>query len=197
MTASFWFKHRPFERLPAPSKKLNKVPNHISNPHMDYYSLLSVSRSASIEEIRRNYRALSLRLHPDKRANAAPSEDNEDAFKNVQKAWEVLREPERRAAYDASLGAFPLALGPPRLPQLAVLFAQYCWFEVFLLMSVIGIDRAASKAVHISDEIDLDSMEEEGREDNLLFWKPCRCGSRFEISEKELELGTDVIICEA
>lgn len=59
------------------------------------------------------------------------------------------------------------------------------------------IEKAASKGVHISDEVDLDMMEEDGgNEDNLMYWKACRCGSRFEITEKDLELGNDVVICE-
>lgn len=78
---------------------------------MDYYSILGVPRDASAEEIRRSYRALSLRLHPDKQSNVTSAQD-EPAFASVQKAWEVLRDPQRRAEYDVSLSATrsPLSL---------------------------------------------------------------------------------------
>lgn len=61
---------------------------------MSLYDVLGVSRSASQEEIRENYKKLVVELHPDK-----PNGDAEK-FKQVQSAYEVLRNPEKRQMYD-------------------------------------------------------------------------------------------------
>jgi curved DNA-binding protein len=62
----------------------------------DYYQVMGVARDASQDDIKRAYRKLARKYHPDvsKEANA------EDRFKEVQEAYEVLKDPEKRAAYD-------------------------------------------------------------------------------------------------
>src|SRR4030095_15517530 len=68
--------------------------------YKDYYKVLGVARTANADEIKRTYRKLARRYHPDvsKESNA------EEKFKEVQEAYEVLRDTEKRAAYD-QLGA--------------------------------------------------------------------------------------------
>ncbi len=69
--------------------------------YKDYYKILGVARGASDEEIKKAYRKLARKYHPDvsKEANA------KERFQEVGEAYETLRDKEKRAAYD-SLGSF-------------------------------------------------------------------------------------------
>ena len=73
----------------------------------DYYEVLGVKRNASQEDIRAAYRKLARELHPD--VNKAA--DAQEKFAEVQAAYDVLGEPEKRAQYDrfgkAGAGGFP------------------------------------------------------------------------------------------
>jgi len=62
----------------------------------EFYELLGVARSASEAEIKKAYRKLAMEYHPDRN----PSADAEAKFKEITEAYEVLRDPQKRAAYD-------------------------------------------------------------------------------------------------
>ncbi len=65
--------------------------------YKDYYQIMGVGRDASADDIKRAYRRLARKFHPD----VSKEKDAEVRFKEVGEAYEVLRDPEKRAAYDA------------------------------------------------------------------------------------------------
>lgn len=64
--------------------------------YKDYYETLGLERSASQEDVKRSYRKLARKYHPD----VSKHTDAEDRFKELGEAYEVLKNPEKRAAYD-------------------------------------------------------------------------------------------------
>src|SRR5438445_6647924 len=68
-----------------------------TTPKHDYYETLSVPRNASAEEIRKSYRKLARKYHPDLNPGDKASEER---FKNVQEAYDVLSDPKKRQMYD-------------------------------------------------------------------------------------------------
>lgn len=64
----------------------------------DYYEVLGVSRDAGPEDLKRAYRRLAVKYHPDK--NPDDRKAAEDRFKELNEAYQVLSDPERRAQYD-------------------------------------------------------------------------------------------------
>ena len=64
----------------------------------DYYEVLGVNKDASEEDIKKAYRRLAMKHHPDRNPD---SKEAEERFKEAKEAYEILSEPEKRRAYDA------------------------------------------------------------------------------------------------
>jgi len=85
--------------------------------YIDYYSVLGVSRSAGEAEIKSAYRKLALKHHPDRNQGNKAAESK---FKEINEAYEVLSDPQKRKLYDqhgregAQQGYRPPPGGPPR-----------------------------------------------------------------------------------
>ena len=66
----------------------------------DYYELLEVSRDANGDEIKKSYRRLAMKYHPDRNPG---NKEAEAKFKEINEAYDVLKDEQKRAAYDLSL----------------------------------------------------------------------------------------------
>lgn len=69
--------------------------------YKDYYNILGVSKNATQDDIKKAYRKLAVKYHPDKNSGSRAAEDK---FKDIGEAYEVLKDPEKRKQYDR-LGA--------------------------------------------------------------------------------------------
>ena len=69
----------------------------MSTEKRDYYEVLGVERNAAGEEIKRAYRKLAVKFHPDKNPDDPHTEEK---FKELGEAYDVLMDPDKRAAYD-------------------------------------------------------------------------------------------------
>jgi len=82
--------------------------------HVDYYEVLSVSKDCDEQELKTAYRKLAMRYHPDRNPD---NPEAEERFKQASEAYQVLSDPQKRAAYDrygvagvnggAGAGGFP------------------------------------------------------------------------------------------
>ncbi|NXT03734.1 DNJB8 protein, partial [Jacana jacana] len=68
---------------------------------VDYYKVLGLKKSASLDDVKKSYHKLALKWHPDKNPNN--KEEAEKKFKAVAEAYEVLSDPQKRSLYDKSI----------------------------------------------------------------------------------------------
>ena len=91
----------------------------------DYYKMLGIPKGSNEEEIKKAYRRMALKFHPDKNTDA----NAEDKFKEIAEAYEVLSDPKKRVIYD-QLGEEGKR---ERLTILSVVGVIYKCHEVFYL----------------------------------------------------------------
>ena len=79
----------------------------------DFYEVLGVAKNASDEEIKKAYRKLAMKHHPDRNQGDA-AKPAEEKFKEAKEAYEMLSDPQKRAAYDqyGHAGVDPNMRGP-------------------------------------------------------------------------------------
>jgi molecular chaperone DnaJ len=70
---------------------------------IDYYRILGIEIGATVHDIRRSYRVLAMRFHPDQNPGDPQAEER---FKQITQAYKVLIDPKKRAVYDRSRGRF-------------------------------------------------------------------------------------------
>jgi len=108
----------------------------VDMPKKDYYEILGVRRDASEEEIKRAFRHLARKYHPDVNPG---KKDAEEKFKEINEAFEVLKNPEKRAAYDqfgeAGLEGAGFQPGGRGFPSFDELFRNFGFGDIFDVFS--------------------------------------------------------------
>lgn len=84
------------------------MPSPEGEDSMNFYAVLGVSPNADEEAIRRAYRILARRYHPDRGAGSSP-----EKFRQIAQAYETLSDPHRRRVYDSSTVKFRPPTGVP------------------------------------------------------------------------------------
>ena len=93
---------------------------------MDYYKILNVEKDATPEEIKKAFRKLSMIYHPDRQGG------NEEKFKEINKAYEILSNPEERKKYD---NPFTSGINMPSGNDIFKMFFKRITLDTFIIVT--------------------------------------------------------------
>ncbi|KAI1300118.1 Diphthamide biosynthesis protein 4 [Mortierella claussenii] len=134
----------------------------------DYYATLGIAQDAAVAEIKLQYQKLLLIHHPDKQQQQHQQQEKEQGQSSSE---------------------------PTRIPLQDIKEAWECLRQpaqrAFYDSSLKAMRLRANGQVN--DDIDLDDMDYD--EDSGSYSLPCRCSGEYSISEDELELGVDTVVC--
>ena len=158
----------------------------------DFYEILGVERNASAEEIKRAYRKLAVRFHPDRNPG---DQTAEESFKQASEAYSVLADPEKRSRYDRFGRAGVGAAGGPVDSEIFADFQDILRGSVFEMFGDLfggGAQRAA-RGRDIQYELNIGFAEpREDGEKRILVSRAEPCGA---CRGSGIEAGKKPIIC--
>jgi curved DNA-binding protein len=126
--------------------------------YKDYYRILGVERSAAVEDIKKAYRKLAHKYHPD----VSKDPEGEEKFKEVAEAYETLKNPDKRAAYD-QLGSYQPGQDFQPPPDWGKQFgdSQFSFEDVDLADLFAGLAAGGHRAGHGTGQIRMPGQDYE------------------------------------
>jgi DnaJ-class molecular chaperone len=163
-----------------------------------HYEVLGVPRSATPEEIKKAYRKATIEWHPDKHPN---NKDVEEKFKQIVLAYEVLRDPEKKGAYDLGFdprsGRFdPTNIDPSLLDPDLFISTFIGLFGVYLDERVPGVRAAFNEAARRSGESRTKRRVERKAEPSFECEK-CKDTGRLRLKQGAFTIFVDCRACRA
>ena len=110
----------------------------------DYYEVLGLEKGASDDEIKRAFRKLAIKYHPDKNQG---NKEAEQKFKEINEAYQVLSDPEKKAQYDQFGTADPRKQDSVQVDLVALISLIWEALEIYLIHSLVVVDQVEEEMV--------------------------------------------------
>ena len=133
----------------------------------NYYELFNLSNYSSVDKIKFQYQQIIKQCHPDKAlfTKSLSIKESSETFLKVTEAWNILRNPDTKAEYDAKLKQFETEIQ-------------------FSVNEVVTIDQFESiRTSDVTEKIDGDLLEYD-----------CCCGGKYEFLKKDSYINTSILI---